>query len=174
MPDTALVALFTGASTAIAALVGVGSQLLGESRRARHELERVRDARDAERAAEREQRLRRGTDRVRAAVLRLAVTVRVCADIRRDQHARLHERDLIDMLGQARDHYYRANVRIEALRALVGGSAEAVAAIEGLLSAVTEAYEHVRSASSEQADPELVEKRIRSELRRVSEAVLAE
>ncbi|WP_433187616.1 hypothetical protein [Actinoallomurus sp. CA-150999] len=174
MPDTALVALFTGASTAIAAVLGVGSQLLGEGRRALHELERVRDARDAERQAEREERLRRGTDRMRAAVLRLAVTVRVCADIRRDQHARLHERDLVDMLGQARDHYYRANVRIEALRTLVSGSPEALAAIEELLSAVTEAYDHVRSASSTQTDPERVEKRIRSELRRVSEMVLAE
>lgn len=174
MHDTAWVALFTGSATAIGAMLGAGSQVLAESRRARHELERIRDARAAERAAARERRLRRSVARTRAAVLRLAVTVRVCADLRRDQHARLHERDLIDVLGQAREQYYQASVRIEALRTLADGDEGALTAIDGLLSAVTEAYDHVRSASSEQSDPERVEQRIRSEVRKVCEAVLAE
>lgn len=174
MQDTALVALFTGASTAIAAALGGGWAVLGESRRARHERRRLADERAAKKAAARERRLRHRLDSVRAAVLMLAVTVRVSADIRGDMHARLTPQDLGEALSRARDCYYQANVEIEALRALVSAREEAVVAIEQLLAAVAEAYSHVRSAASEQGDPAQVENLIRSELRKVSEAVQAD
>jgi hypothetical protein len=171
MQDTALVALFTGTSTALAAALGAGWQVLGESLRSRHERQRLNDTQEAERQAAHERRLRRELARTRSAVLLLAVTVRICMDIRRDQHARLNDQDLVEMLARARDCYYEANVKIEALRALVGGGEQALTAIEELLSAVAEAFSHVRSASSEQGDPDQVETLIRSALREVSESV---
>ena len=108
------------------------------------------------------------------AVLELALIVRVSADIRRDVHARLNPEDLGRTLSRARECYYQANVEIEALRTLVSAREDAVVAIEQLLAAVVEAYSHVRSAASEQGDPAQVENLIRSEFRKVSEAVLAD
>jgi hypothetical protein len=171
MQDTALVALFTGSSTAIVAALGGAWPVLAENRRARHERERLLDAQEADRKAARERRLRRGLARTRAAVLLLAVTVRVCMDIRGNEHARLNEQDLVDALSRARDCYYRANVTIESLRTLIGDNDQALSAMEQLLSAVADAFSHVRSASSEPADPDQVERLIRSALREVSEAV---
>jgi hypothetical protein len=171
MQDTALVALFTGSSTAIVAALGGAWPVLAERRRARHERERMLDAREAERKAARERRLRRGLARTRAAVLLLAVTVRVCMDIRRTEHARLREADLVDALARARDCYYQANVTIESLRTLVGDDEDALGAIEHLLAAVAGAFSHVRSANSETVDPDQAETLIRSALREVSEAV---
>lgn len=173
MQDTALVALFTGSSTAIVAALGGAWPVLAEHRRARHERQRVLEAQEAERKAAHERRLRRGLARTRAAVLLLAVTVRVCMDIRRTEHARLREEDLVDALARARDCYYQANVTIESLRTLVSDDEDALSAIEHLLSAVAEAFSHVRSANSEPVDPDRAETLIRSALREVSEAVRA-
>jgi len=174
MQDTALVALFTGTSTAIAVALGAGWQVLGENLRARHERQRRLDADLSEREETRQRRLRRGLDRTRAAVLRLAVTVRVCADIREDPGARLHNDDLIEMLTRARQTYYEANLRIEALRALASPDEAALDAIDHLLDVVSDAYSHVRSAGSEPSDPDQVENLIRIGLREVSAAVLAD
>lgn len=171
MQDTALVALFTGSSTAIVAALGGAWPVLAERRRARHERERMLDAREAEREAAHERRLRRGLARTRAAVLLLAVTVRVCMDIRGNEHARLREQDLVDALTRARDCYYQANVTIESLRTLVIDDDEALSALDQLISAVAGAFSHVRSASSATVDPDQAETLIRSALREVSEAV---
>jgi hypothetical protein len=171
MQDTALVALFTGSSTAIVAALGGAWPVLAEHRRARHERRRMLEEQEAERRAAHERRLRRGLARSRAAVLLLAVTVRVCMDIRRTEHARLREEDLVDALARARDCYYRANVTIESLRTLVSDDEDALGAIEHLLSAVAVAFSHVRSANSEPVDPDQVETLIRSALRGVSESV---
>jgi hypothetical protein len=171
MHDVAWVALFSGSATVIVAAAGGYWPIRAEDRRAGHERRRIQEAREAENSAARERRLRRGLARTRSAVLLLAVTVRVCVDIRRDQYARLNDHDLVEMLGRARDCYYQANVKIEALRTLVSGDDEALTAIERLLSVVAEAFSHVRSASSEPGDPDQVETLIRSTLREVSEAV---
>jgi hypothetical protein len=165
MQDTALVALFTGTSSAIAVALGAGWQVLGENLRARHERQRRRDAE----AEARERRLRRSLARTRAAVLRLAVSVRVCADIRASQR----DEELTEMLAHTRDTYYQANVRIEALRTLVSDRPGALDAIDELLVIAGDAYAHVRSSNHESGDPRKVEDLIRQELRRVSEAVLA-
>jgi hypothetical protein len=171
MQDTALVALFTGSSTAIVAALGGAWPVLAENRRARHERQRIQNDEEAERKAAHARRLRRGLARTRAAVLLLAVTVRVCMDIRGSEHARLNEQDLVDALARARDCYYQANVTIESLRTLVGDNDAALSAIEKLLSAVAEAFSHVRSANSAPVDPDKAESLIRRELRAVSEAV---
>jgi hypothetical protein len=171
MQDTALVALFTGSSTAIVAALGGAWPVLAENRRARHERQRILNEQEAERKAAHARRLRRGLTRTRSAVLLLAVTVRVCMDIRGSEHARLNEQDLVDALARARDCYFRANVTIESLRTLVGDNDQALSAIEKLLSAVAEAFSHVRSANSARVDPDQAEALIRRELREVSEAV---
>src|SRR4051812_31389191 len=104
MQDTALVALFTGTSSALAVALGAGWQVLGENLRARHERQRRNDLK----VEARERRLWRSLARAREAALRLAVTVRVCADVR----AGRRDEELGEMLDRARETYYQANVRI--------------------------------------------------------------
>jgi hypothetical protein len=169
MHDVAWVALFSGSATVIVAALGGYWPIRAKNRRAAYERQRLQEAREAESSAaqERQQRL----DRTRSVVLLLAVTVRVCMDIRRDQRPRPNDHDLVEMLARARDCYYQANVTIEALRALVSDNDEALASVDRLLSAVAEAYSYVRSASSEQGDPDQVETLIRSALHEVSSTI---
>lgn len=171
MHDVAWVALFSTSATVIVAALTSYLPIRAEDRRAGHERQRLQEAREAESIAARERRLRTRLDRTRSAVLRLASTVRICMDIRRDQHARLNDHDLVERLARARDDYYHAIVKIEALRALVSDDDAALASVERLLSAVAEAYSHVRSASSVQGDPDQVETLIRAALREVTAAV---
>jgi hypothetical protein len=171
MHDVAWVALFSGSATVIVAALGGYWPIRAENHRAEHERQRIEEAREADERAAREGRLRQATDRTRSAVLLLAVTVRICMDIRRDQHARLNDRDLVEALARARDCYYEANMEIETLRALVSPQNRSLEALDGLISAVAKGFSHVRSASSEQGDPDQVEGRIRESLREVTHAV---
>lgn len=170
MKDVAWVSLFTGSSTAIGAALGAGWQILGESRRAAHELRRVRDEREAARTADRERRLRRAVARTDAAVYRLTMTVIVCLHMYQNRIAR-DESELLARRRQAQDEYINAKVAIKALQTLVGENPAAMAEIHRLRTALADAYRHVRSAGSTTDDPDALEKRLEDALDALSSVV---
>ncbi|MCO5973809.1 hypothetical protein [Actinoallomurus soli] len=170
MNDAAWVSLFTGTSTAIGAALGAGWQILGESRRAAHELRRIRDEREAERSADRERRLRRAVKDTDAAAYRLTQTVVLCLHMYRNKIAR-DESELLARQRQAQGEYIDAKVAIKTLQTMVGEDSAAMAEIHRLRTTLADAYRHVRSMGSTTDDPDELERRVDGILDALSSAV---
>jgi hypothetical protein len=170
MKDVAWVSLFSGTSTAIGAALGAGWQILGERSRAAHELRRIRDEREAKRAADRERRLRRAIKDTDAAVYRLTQTVVVCLHMYRNKIAR-DESELLTRRHQAQDEYINAKVAIKTLQTMVGEDPAVADEIDRLREILAAAYRHVRSVGGTTDDPDALEKRVDGALDALSSVV---
>jgi hypothetical protein len=171
--ETALVALFTGLTTAMASLVTAACGIVGERLRAERQYLRELETRVMDQDEAREQALRRAFQDTQVAVLHLGVTVRIALNVRTDKYARLDGEDLPGQLRQVREDYLSALVATETIWGLVDDGA-ARDAVDQLRAAVIAAFEHSRSAGSRTADPAEIDGELVSCLRAVSGAVFGE
>lgn len=173
MQETALVALFTGGSTAMASVMTAVCAIVNERLRARRQFTQELQARAMDQDESRKRTLRQSFQDTQAAVLHLGVTVRISLNIRTDGYARLDGTDLPEQLRQVREDYLAALVATETLWALAEGTT-ARTAIDELRFAVTTAFDHARSAASPIADPAGIDKDLLTHLRAVGEAFFGE
>lgn len=174
MTEAAQVALITGSATAFGALLAGCAAGLVEFLRGRGELRRLRVTYTADRITAREQELRQAFADAQAAMLKLALAVRVFIDLRQDGTARFSGQPLGDQLGdqlrQAREEYLAAGVAVEALWT-VTHDASARREIDTLRSAAADAYRCLRAPDVSGADSGQVEQQIVDALRALSLAL---
>lgn len=164
MNPTALVALITGTSTALAATLTAVWALLNERMKAKYERLRQQDVRLADAADNRRRELREVYDAAQSSVLKLALTVRLALEMRRDSNVRLDDDDLPGQLRQARVDYQEARVAIARLWAECAGDRQRQA-IDDVKAVSDEVFGHAISSGSRTVDPKIVEERIQSSLR---------
>lgn len=169
MPDTALVALITGASAVLAALSGAGWAMVTERLKAKQATRAAAEQRRADREDARAETLRTAFADAQSAVLRFGLTVSISLDMRTDRDARLDGEDLPGQFRQARVEYLAAAVAVERLWPLCPEGARE--RLEQLSAAVTRAFGHARSVSSPVVAGEEVEVALQRALRALSAEV---
>ncbi|MFC5835812.1 hypothetical protein [Nonomuraea insulae] len=170
MNPTALVALITGASTALGATLTAIWALLNERMKAKDERLRKQDERLAEAADNRRRELGEVYDAAQSSALKLALTARLALEMRRDANVRLDNEDLPGQLRQARADYQAARVAIAKLWAVCAEEKQRQA-IDDVKAVSDEIFGHAISSGSRTVDPKIVEDRIQSSLRGLTLAV---
>ncbi len=173
MDTTVLVALITGAVTALSTLGATALAAYRAARterwRAEHalEVERTRHLFDRERR--RDQELRSRFDDARRAVLRLGMSVRVVTHIRAEGPPRPGDEELGDLLRQARADSLDAVVAVERLRGVLPEGRRGP--VDELRDATDRAFNHVQARTGQVGDALRIQKALDAGLRTVGESL---
>lgn len=167
MSDIDLIALITGSLTLFAVGLGTWLQIIGEGRRARLLSIREAEARaDARHEADRKQ-LFEAYQATQKAVLRLALTARRSADIRKLTSGSMANEELAEVVARAHQEYLEAETAIMTLWAIVGDANGMADAADRLFSETAVAHQIIRGGGGLNEAIGL-EARLRAQLRGLS------